>query len=227
LLYQAFDTSAPAFSEMMVRHEHNRLRHRFTEIIVLSAALAAVTGVIYATCNSSFVALWTHGKIHWPAGNDVLLGLWLLVTVLVHAYGAFILLTKQVAGMRYVYLAEGVVFVLLASWLTPRGGLPAMIACSLGCGLLCSGAYGVMRITRYFQTSVDRQWMGPVGRILAVLTPVAVAVWWWTDSVTRLVAGAAVSGGLGGYLFLRWGIPAGLRAELRQRAPAFLGRWFA
>lgn len=230
LIYQAFDLSTPALSEMMVRGERERLRKRFTEIVVVSQILSGVAAVIYAVCNSAFVSVWTHDRITWSAWNDVLLGGWMVVSVLIHANSGFVVLTKRLAGLRYVYLLEGVVFVIGASLVTPTGGLPAMIGISLLCGLCFSGAYGIWRINKYFQfrlLDLQRLWLSVLGRICAFLVPAAIAMAWVTASLTspnRLVFCLVIVGGLGGCLFFRWGIPPDLRVEILRRAPRPLGR---
>jgi O-antigen/teichoic acid export membrane protein len=223
LIYQAFDVSAPAFSEMMVRGENQRLRGRYLHIVSVSLTLSGAAAVIYTACNSHFVAVWTHGRIPWPAVNDVWLGLWMIVAVLVHANAAFVILTKRIAAMRYVYLLEGAAFVALASLLTSRGGLPAMIGCSLVCSAGFSGGYTLWRVRQYFQfraSELRRAWLAPLLRIVAVAGPVALAIWWLTARLAglpRLISCAASVGLVCGILFYRWGIPAGLRAELLGR----------
>jgi O-antigen/teichoic acid export membrane protein len=231
LIYQAFDLSTPALSEMMVRGEHERLRKRFTEMVVVSQILSGVAAIIYAVCNSAFVSVWTHDRITWSAWNDVLLGGWMVVSVLIHANSGFVVLTKRLAGLRYIYLLEGVVFVIGASLVTPSGGLPAMIGISLLCGLCFSGAYGIWRINKYFQfrlLDLQRLWLSKLGRICAFLVPAAIVICWVTTSLSnlnRLILNAAVVGGLGGYLFFRSGIPPDLRAEILHHVPQPLRRF--
>jgi len=223
LLWQAFDMSGPAFSEMMVRNEHDRLRQRFTGLLVILTLLSGVAAVVYAACNSSFVAVWTGGRIVWSLGNDLLIGVWLVISVLIHTNCSFIVLTKRLTGMRYVYPLEGLAFVLLASLVTPVGGLPAMIGVSLVCSLCFSGAYGVRRINQYFQFpffSLERRWLVPLGQMLLVLVPAALALGWLTSSLTalsRLLLNAAALGPLAAWLLYRFGIPSNLWAELLQR----------
>src|SRR5467141_79368 len=99
---------------MIIRGEQERLRARFSGILVVSEAIGAIAAVIYASCNNTFVTVWTAGKISWSGWNDVLLGCWLIVSILVHADGCFIVLSRRIGFMRYVYLLEGLVFVVVA-----------------------------------------------------------------------------------------------------------------
>jgi hypothetical protein len=138
-------------------------------------------------------------------------------------------LTKKVGLMRYVYFVEGVVFVSLSILVARRGGLPAIIACSIVCSAMFSGAYGVRRISRYFNLplgEVGWNWFRPMGRMLLFYLPVAVLVWWLPGSlpgIVRLAFNAALAVSVGGYFLLRYGIPLSFQDELLGRVPARFG----
>jgi O-antigen/teichoic acid export membrane protein len=225
LFWQGFDTSTSALSEMLVRDEQERLRQRFTGMVVVMLVLCGVVAVVYAACNSLFVTVWTQGRILWPVENDLLLGLWLLLSVLVHANGGLIVLTRRIAGLRFILVVEGVAFILLASAVVPHGGIPAMVAASILCSLCCSGAYGIRRVHQFFQLrwpELERRWLISLGQIILLLIPFALATWWATSTLNnlpRLGLNAVIVGGLSGYLFLRCGIPHELQAEILQRMP--------
>jgi O-antigen/teichoic acid export membrane protein len=225
-VWRVFDVSGPALSEMIARGEHSTLRERYRAIVVPTVSLSALAAVVYAMCNSLFVTVWTHHKIAWPPLNDVLLAAWMIVLGLVHCHNGFVLVTKKIDFMRYAYFVEGMVFV-IAAFLTVRwGGLPAMIICSVACSILFSGAYGVWRVSRYFDLplrEVAWRWSAPAMKVLVSFAPVALAGWWalkCLDSpILRLALNASLGGSLGFYLFLRYGLPHGLKRELIARAP--------
>jgi len=128
---------------------------------MLTASLSGFAAVSFVLCNSLFIPLWTHGKIQWPVTNDVLLGIWMIVLAVLHCHNSFVLLTKKIGFLRWVYFVEGIVFVTLSLLVARRGGLPAIIACSIVCSILFSGAYGVRRISRYFNSpSAKSVWTG-------------------------------------------------------------------
>lgn len=223
VIWQVFDASTPAFAEMLVREEWERLRVRFTGLLIISATLAGVAAVLYGACNSAFVTVWTHGQIVWPWWNDVLLGGWMIISALIHANCGFVIVTKRIAGMRYVLLIEGLVFCVVASLVARRGGLPAIIGASLLGSLCFSGVYGMWRINRYFNfhtTELERRWLLRLGKILGFLVPVGAGGWWLASSVggwvSLIVSGAVVSL-VGAYLELRFGVPSELRVELFLR----------
>jgi O-antigen/teichoic acid export membrane protein len=228
-IWRIFDVSGPAFSEMIVRHEHALLRARYKALVVLSASVSAFAAVTFALCNSLFVEVyteWTRHPIEWPPVNDVLLALWMIVMAILHCHNMFTLLTKQIGFMRYVYFVEGLVFV-AAGLVTVRwGGLPALIVCSILCSTLFSGAYGVWRASQYFQlsnTEIAFRWMGPMAKVLAWFVPVALVTWWLSQPVRqpmlRLAIHALVAGIIGFYILLRFGLPRAFQKELLERAP--------
>jgi len=225
-VWRIADVSWPGFTEMMVRGESTKLRERYKALVVLSASFGVFAAVGFATCNSLFVTVLTHGKLQWPAVNDVLLGAWMIVGAPLHCHTSFVLLTKKIGFIRYVYLVEGIVYVICAFLVAKSGGLPAIIACSVICSILFSGAYGVWRIADYFNLSIREvgfEWLAPMARVLGLLVIPTAGAWWVLrgvrEPIIHLAVLAVFSGGLGFYLFLRYGLPTAFQTELMQRAP--------
>jgi O-antigen/teichoic acid export membrane protein len=225
LVWKLFDVSSPALAEMFVRGESKLLQTRYKAIVILSASFSALVAILYALCNSPFVTVWAHGKITWPAQNDLLLGVWMIVMAVLHCHNCFVLITKQIGFMRYIYFVEGVVFVVSALLVAPHGGLPAIIGCSVICSAAFSGTYGVRRISKYFNLpcrDIAVAWMVPMLKVLGLLLPVAGATGWLVraaDPKLQLVVSAALCLPAGLYFFLRFGIPYNFQQELLARAP--------
>jgi O-antigen/teichoic acid export membrane protein len=230
VIWRFFDVSGPALGEMIFREEHARLCDRFRTIVVATLAFSAMAAVIYAMCNSLFVEVWTQIRrdtiIYWPPVNDLLLAAWMIILALVHCHNGFVLITKQIGFMRYVYFVEGVVFVGAAFLTAGWGGLPAVIICSVVCSAFLSGAYGVWRTSRYLELplrDVAFQWLEPTMKVLLSFAPVALVCWWGLKGVNspilRLALNAVLGGSIGSYLFLRFGLPRELKRELIERAP--------
>ena len=219
------DMSMSAFAEMMVRGELARLRERYQTMVTLTASLGGFAAVSFALCNSLFIPLWTHGKISWPAANDVLLGAWLMVLAISRCHISLVLLTKQIRFMRYVYFMEGLVFVTLSLLLARLGGLPAIIGCSVVCGTVFSGAYCTWRVSRYFNLplrEVAWGWLQPMPKMLALYLPVAILLWWTLTplpGMVRLATHIVLAGSIGLGLFLRYGVPPALQKEILRRIP--------
>jgi hypothetical protein len=127
--------------------------------------------------------------------------------------------------MRYVYFIEGIVFVAAALLVAPRGGLPAVIGCSIVCSALFSGAYGVWRVSKHFRVPVREVmliWMLPMLKVLGLFLPVAVAAGWAFSGFppeARLGVFAGLCAPAGLYLFLRFGLSNSFQTELLERAP--------
>jgi O-antigen/teichoic acid export membrane protein len=226
VIWRVSDMSGSAFAEMLARGEIDRLCDRYRSVAILTFSLAGWAAVSFALCNSLFVPIWTHGKIHWPVANDWLLAVWMILLAVVHCHNCFILLTKQVGFMRYIYFLEGVVFVALSFLVARWGGLSAIIGCSILCAAAFSGAYGIRRVHRFFGIplrEVAVGWLRPMGKVLLFYLPAAGLTWWLlapVAGVTRLGANALMAGSLGAYLFFRFGIPIAFRTELLRRVPA-------
>jgi hypothetical protein len=128
--------------------------------------------------------------------------------------------------------------------------LRAVIACSVVCSTAFSGAYSVWRASRYFHCSVYEvgfRWLAPMGRLLVLLIPLALAGWWASEylaeplarlalnalhpgpvapanlnsvsSAVRLLLNGVLAGSAGCYLFLHYGLSFDVQRELLQRAP--------
>lgn len=228
-IWRLSDMSGAALAEMLARGELARLRDRYRSLAILSFSFAGWMAVSFAVCNSRFVTLWTHGKIHWPPGNDWLLAVWMVIMTVLHCHNSFVLLTKKIGFMRYIYFVEGVVFVGLSILVARTGGLPAIIGCSIICSSLFSGAYGVWRVSRFFGISLREVawgWLRPMFGMLLFYLPVAVTTWWLSRSfpvIVQLGLSAVLAGSVGAYLFLRYGIPSSFQNELLARVPARAG----
>jgi O-antigen/teichoic acid export membrane protein len=228
-VWRISDVSGPGLSEMITRGEDVLLRKRYKALVILTASLSGFGAVAFALCNSPLVTILSHGKLFWSPLNDILLGTWMVVSAVQHCHNVFVLLTKKIGFMRYVFFVEGLVFVTAALFVARRGGLPAMILCSIVCSTVFSGAYGIWRISRYFSLPIREvalTWLAPMTRVLLLFTPVAVATWWASQHLehpmSRLALNASIGGSVGLFLFLRYGLSLELQTELLQRAPKAL-----
>jgi len=240
VIWRIFDYSGSAFSEMIVRGERELLRERYQAVLTVSASLGGVAAVCFALCNSAFVTVWTHGKIPWSPLNDLLLGVWMIVLAISHCHDTFVLLTKKVGGMRYVFFIEGLIFAGSALLTVRWGGLPAVILCSIVCSTCFSGAYGLWRASRYFHVPIREvalAWLAPMAKVLLWFIPAALFLWWACNQLNwlpvqgawhalfDLVFKATLGGTLGLYLLLRFGLPAAFKKELLLRSPPRLNPW--
>jgi hypothetical protein len=225
LLWRVWDFSGPAFSEMIARGERVWLRTRYRTLTILTASLSGWAAIIYILCNSSFVTLWTHGRFHWPVLYDLLLAAWTVILALGHCHNSFLLWTKEVGLMRFVFLVEGASCFILGSVFSGIWGLAGIIMSSIFCSTILSLTYGIVQISRYFGFSLREliwEWQWPMVKVLALLAPMAAAVWLSSRALPlfpRLLINGLFGAGVGGFLFLRIGIPPDFQQEVLTRAP--------
>jgi O-antigen/teichoic acid export membrane protein len=232
LLWRIADYSIPGFSEMIVRKEMDQLRRRWRDLTMFIGAVAGAGAIVFAACNQPFVAVWMHGEISWPTRNDVLLAAWIVVNTVAHAHCAFVGATGKIGTMRYVYFVEGALFILLASLGSQVAGMTAIIAASVLCTTFVSGLYGIFHTARYCKfplLEVAFGWQRPMAKLVLFLAPVAGAVWWtsrgWSP-ILRLPVNAALVGGTGAALLLRYGVPVNLQTDISRALPAWVRQLF-
>lgn len=230
VLFRFFDYSAPALAEMMVRGEKARLEERFKQIVMFSLAAAVAAGGLFALCNSTFVTVWTHGKIGWPLVNDLLLAVWLVVCVAMHMHTGLVGQTKKFHFMRYLFFIEGLAFVGLTIAFYRFGGITAMLVASIVCTSLLSLPYGLYRTRKYFGLGWRELagWHQPALVLALWLVPAGVLTWWLTCNMP-MVMRLGISGGVFGlwtaWAFLRHGLNPALQNEIAGRLPDWARSW--
>jgi len=165
------DASAGALAEMVVKEERNRLLLRFSHIVILSAVIAAVAAAGIALMNQPFVEIWTSGRIAWSPLNDLLLAGVLFTTAVTRCHTGLVGLTKQIRGMKYVYLLEGAVFVAAALALGNRWGFSGLLVASMLSNVTITGLYSMKRTASYFSIPFHEtfKWVWRPARLLSVV----------------------------------------------------------
>ena len=233
LVYRLLDFSTAAFSEMMVRGETARLQERFRDLVILTGSASAAIGIIMGLCNRAFLSIWTDNRISWPIENDFLMALSLMVYACTRCHITLAGLTKRIGAMKYIYFAEGVCFVGLASVLAGRLGLTGVILAGILTNLLLSGLYGFRRSSNYFNVNASEilfNWLRPPAIMLVCGLFAAVLVWYLTLRLSPLpqllVCGISL-GVIVGFSFWQLGLPANLRREGLNRLTRLRARFFA
>jgi hypothetical protein len=226
-VWRLWDYSYSAVSEMVVRQERERLALRFQDIVTFTASLGVFLGICVAVCNESFVQIWSSNRLAWQPHNDVLMALLFVVNAVTRLHIGLLGSTKKVQGMRYVYLFQGVLFVVLASlagrWLHFAGILITAIAVDV----LCAGTFGPKRTADELGLSlktVTLSWLAPAARLALALAPLAFATWWMlrpVPALPRFITGGLVVGTVG--IFLLWRL--GLTPSLRHDISSMLAKW--
>ncbi len=245
VIYRVFDFSSSALAEMMVRGERAKLQHRFRQIVEVSMSLAVAAAVMFAIGNSTFLHYWTHGKISWAPVNDLLLAVWLVLCVSVHAHTGFVGQSKIFRFMRFIFLIEGSVFIGLmvllhalgrvvtvpagaeagsAEMLSAYHGITLMLLASIGCCLCFSLPYGLYRTQKYFGMTWGQLavWHRQPLWLAAGLVPVAAGAWWAMGHLPvtlQLVVILPVLGLWATFALFQFGLSRNLRLEIAGRLP--------
>jgi O-antigen/teichoic acid export membrane protein len=230
VISRIFDFSTSALAEMMVRGERGQLLRRFREIAILSVNLAVAGGALFAVGNSAFVQVWKAGKTFqypWTPWNDLLLGVWLVISTTVHLHTGLVGQSKAIRFMRYLFFIEGLAFVGLTVLLHRFGGITMMLIVSILCSLCFTCPYGFWRTRNYFQFG----WRDLVGwhrgtlAMTAMVVPIAALVWWLASDLRapERLAADLVLGIWTALMFMRHGLGPSLRAEVCRRAPHWAG----
>jgi O-antigen/teichoic acid export membrane protein len=231
LVSRIFDFSSSAFGEMVVRGEQEGLRRRFRDVFLLTASAAVFVGAGVAVCNGSFLEVWTRGKIVWGIQNDVLLGSLLIVSCITRCHVGLLGPLKNIGGMRYIYFAEGLTFVVAGFVIAPHWGITGVLIVAVLADALLTGVYGFWRTADHFGTSVHEVlfgWLRSAWIYLGLMALISAAVWWSTlglPPLARLITQIGVLGLTGLSLLWRAGLDSELRVELRARVMPLTPAW--
>jgi O-antigen/teichoic acid export membrane protein len=227
LIYQMIirveNTAIVSFAEMLVRGEKQRLRQRFRQVYQLTAALA-VTGMgAAAALNAPFVTVWASSDLVWGGSNSVLLACLMTCNLLLHSHTDLIIHSKRIGALRYLILAEGIVFVLLALRVTPAFGFAGLLLVALLCALLFRGPYCLMRTATLLDLSrrtIAFHWLRPTLIGFFGVTAAAAAATLSASTVTsswqQLGISSAILAPVLVVLFYFVLCPRDLHVELRQ-----------
>jgi O-antigen/teichoic acid export membrane protein len=230
LVWRGIGNAMPAFAEMQTRREWERLWNRFRALFTAISVLAGVCAVIFAACNGPFITLWLNGRFSWPDVNNVLLGAWLVVLTQQCCLSSLIVSLKEIRGLKYVFLIEGLVFIALALVILRRDGITGMLVCSLMATLLFTWLVSASRVVHHSGTGWKPllwDWQLPMLRVLAVMIPCWLAMEWLLQGKSdwlRLTVNGGLLAVIGAWAALRVGLPSELLAEIAGKLPPPLKR---
>ena len=224
LVWRMIVVAMPAFAEMMVRGEQEKLWRRYRSLFEVTMLATVWVALLMAFGNTAFVDFWTNGRIHWEPVNDGLLALWFVLLTQDGCHNNMIFNTKRLGAATYMYFIEGLAFVALALLVVPHFGIPGMLVCSIVCTILFTLNYGTRRVAKLMGVPVFDmavRWLKPATTLLALTLPVGVVLAWFTrDSSLLRLAVCVVPLAVGSALVaVRFCIPAPLAEELVGRTP--------
>jgi hypothetical protein len=197
------------------------------------SVFSGVCGVLFAACNGPFVNVWMHGKFSWPAVDNVLLGLWLIVSAQQCCHNSLIINLKEIRRLKYIFPIEGCVFVGIALVILPSKGITGMLICSLAATTLFTWLWSAWRVVNLSGMGWKvflRDWQRPLFWVVGVLTPCWLAIEWILQGASdwwRLVVNGSVLTLVGAWVALRFALPSDLVVELGGKLPAPLQRFAA
>ena len=231
LVWRVIGNTQSAFAEMHVRREQDRLWKRYRALFVATSVMAAVCGVFLVACNGPFVGLWTHGRFSWPVVNDVLLGLWLVVLTQQCCHSSLITCFKEIRGLKYVFLAEGIAVIGSVWVVLPRFGITGMLICSLLATLSFTWSYGTWRMTRLAGIvgwkNLLWDWQRPLFRVVGIMVPCWLVTEWTLRGAPdwlRLVINGALLTVIGMFVSLRFALPSDFITDMIGKLPLPLRR---
>jgi O-antigen/teichoic acid export membrane protein len=230
LIWKAINNAMPAFAEMLARKEIDRLWNRYGDLFITTNVFSGVVAVLFAACNRTFVTIWTHGKFSWPAIDDVLLALWLILTMQQCCHISLLICFKKIGRLKYIYPAEGIVFVAVSLFMLRWFGIKGMLACSLLATLLFTWNAGTWSVGKMLESRwkvLLWDWQKPLLCVLMAMVPVWLILAWalhdasnWVRFITNGVMLAIV----GGWVAVRYALPSGIVTEIFWKLPLPLRR---
>jgi O-antigen/teichoic acid export membrane protein len=166
IILRIVGNAMPAFAEMQVRGELNLLWKRYRMLFNITNVFAGVCAVLFAACNESFVMLWTNGKFSWPPVDNVLLAVWLVLLTQQCCHNSFIMGLKEIRSLKYIFIIEAGVFIVVALAILPSTGMTGMLTCSILATTLFTWLGGVWRIVGILKVgwkALAWDWQMPLG----------------------------------------------------------------
>lgn len=223
---KVLESSAGGLAEMFVRNETEKLKNRFRDVVAISAVMAVAASSGIALMNGPFIEIWTTGKVSWQPWNNFFLACVLFSTAVTRCHIGLVGISKQIRGMKYVNLLEGVAFVALSMACVSSFGFTGLLLSALVCNIAITGAYGVARTASHFELPkhVVSGWIARPALILIVTAGLF--------SLTRVPVISALGPmprfGAGAVIFTVCVLPVlwffGLEPRLRMELAAMLSR---
>ncbi len=224
IVWRIVGMATPAFSEMFVRGEMDRLWRRYRSVLELSVLASAYAGLLIALGNNAFVEVWTRKPIAWPPLNNWLLAVWFVLLTQACCHTSLILYLKQVGRLKSVYLGEGLAFVLLAIIVTPRFGISGLLGCSIVCSALVTAPYLTHRVAKLMGqpgVAVAIEWSRPLARFWVIMLPLGWVLAYFTreSAWLRLLGCVLPLAVVGLFVAVRFCLPRDLLAEILSHLP--------
>ena len=228
VVWRMVGNSIPAFGEMQARQEWERLWHRYRAMFISTNVFGGVCAVLFAACNGAFVELWAQGQFSWAPINNVLLGIWLIISTQQCCHSSLIMCLKQIRTLKYIFIFEGIIFIVTALAVLPATGITGLLVCSLLATISFTWLSGVWRIAQISKMGwkvLVWDWQKPLIWIMLTMVPTWMVLDWFFHGATnwiRLLGNAGILTTVGVWVAFHYALPSGVIAEITQKLPSWL-----
>lgn len=231
IIWRMHDYAAPALAEMLVQGQKDRLLTRLRDLTLLTTNLSVAGGVMMALCNTSFVQIWTRGRIEWSPGNDWLLLIWLVLVTMMRSHVTLAIAIKHFGRLSYAFLFEGALFIGLNVIIQRGDGIARMLVISILCTAAISLPAVLIRTKNYFRIpwSDLAAWHQSTWNLTLILLPAAGLLLWAThglEPIWRLIINASAGGLFGVFALVRFGLGDSLQSDIAGKLPMPFRRMF-
>lgn len=222
LVSRILDSAAGGLTELHVRRDLSRINIRFNEITSITTALSGTVGVGLFLFNQPFISLWTQGKVSWNIFNNLLLGILLLTTTTIRCHTGLCGITKDVRGMKFIYLTEGIAFLVLGYFLGRVWGFSGILISSIFCNVAIVGVYAIIRSRDLFQkplTIILKPIVRPLTSLFILLFS-SLPIFPYVNRIENWFSGITIALLwliLAGLIFWFSGLMPNLREQIRRR----------
>lgn len=152
LANQVAQASGPLLIELYQQSSPARAVRSLQMLALGSGTLASVFASVLMIWNNDFIRVWTHGKIPWNPGNDLLLGFLLILLALAPVFLHVTGMTKNLRLLRWTSLGEGLLFVLIACPAVAHYGVTGLIGALLAASISGASLFVVLILKDFNHT---------------------------------------------------------------------------
>jgi hypothetical protein len=162
--------------------------------------------------------------------NDVLLAIWLVLLSQQCCHNSLVACLKEIRSLKYVFIAEGLVFIVVTFMILETAGMTGMLLCSVLGSLLFTWSNGIWRVARLAGKSwkvLLWDWQLPLLRMLITLVPCWLLTDWAMSTApdwARLGVNGILLSVVGLWAGLRHALPSELVLEISAKLPLSLRR---
>jgi O-antigen/teichoic acid export membrane protein len=213
-----FEVALPLLCEIYVRGDMATVTRRWSEVTQLIVAVSGCLFAVAAANNTSFVSLWTGGKVGWGASENWLVaGFFFFVAVSTATFG-IIGLDKSIGKLRFTPVIQAVATTIAAIPMAYWWGMGGLIVAAT---LAYVGGMVLFGLRYLGQITGHSSWQLAARAVLrpALIVPLAALAAWAATPLSKLAPGyygLVLSAGVGSALSLGTMLALGVSPEVRQ-----------